>query len=274
MKYSSCALRLKRVLLWRVLLLWGDVLELFRAFVDWFEARAKNPILGYFLVAQIFLHWQDYALLIWSEEPFQNRMIEFRAQNGVWELVAQPVAMAFFFAVILPFIAFGISLATQWAVSEHKSLKAKELFELNKKRLDYETELQKRQVEKQKSVAEAVKIAQEIRDNYGSDVVDSVTESLENPTEEANKKEPLTNAQIVLLRILEMNEGTYTFSTGEIEMEDLTLLGHKDLARAKIELRGASIELRAQNMVEQSPNLDKVTMTAKGYAALDDFRTF
>ncbi len=273
MKYSSCALRLKRVLLWRVLLLWGDVLELFRAFVDWFEARAKNPILGYFLVAQIFLHWQDYALLIWSEEPFQNRMIAFRAQNGVWELVAQPVAMAFCFAMILPFIAFGVSLATQWAVSEHRSLKAKQLFEPNKRRLDHETELQKLQVEKQKAVAEAVKIAQDIRDNYGSDVVDSVTESLGSPTKEADEKEPLTNAQIALLKVLEANNGVVDFRELETGNVVFTELGHEDSARTIIELIDAAAELKKRGMVRISNFGEVATITANGYAALDDIRT-
>lgn len=259
-------------------------MELFRAFVDWFEARAKNPILGYFLVAQIFLHWQDYALLIWSEEPFQNRMIEFRAQNGVWELVAQPVAMAFCFAVILPFIAFGISFATQWAVSEHRSFKAKQLFELNKKRLDHETELkktrldhetelQKLQVEKQKAVADAVKIAQDIRDNYGSDVVDSVTESLESPTKEADEKEPLTNAQIALLKVLEANNGVVDFRELETGKLVFTELGHEDSARTIIELRDAGAELKKRGMVRISNFGEVATITANGYTALDDIRT-
>lgn len=98
-------------------------MDLSKAFTEWMDTRLRHPFLSYFFVAFVFLNWRAYALLIWSEQSFDNRLAQFNAENDIWDLVVQPAAFALFLSVVLPLISLLIAWVGAWPSIEHPKLK-------------------------------------------------------------------------------------------------------------------------------------------------------
>lgn len=257
-----------------------------KSFWDEWASRAKNPLIASFILAHIALNWQAYSLLIWATPPFEERMELFRLSNGQYQLVWQPLALGILLVVVLPIASFGITSVNKWATTQHKLLIERQGHTLKSERarLEDEREVQRQERAQRKldTVSEFVKKRSDLELKFGSEAVeqaeDQLREKLE-PEEMAEKEEweDWSDAEIAAMLFIEpYGAGIALDSEFAIGGSIFRVLGHSDLIRGRIEIRGSLRKLEKSGCVRINHNSfagTSASPTAKGYKMIDRIKS-
>lgn len=254
--------------------------DFFKSFLDGWSSRAKHPLIASFVLANIALNWQAYALLIWGSPPFEERMELFRATTGQGELVWQPLALGLLMVVILPLASFGLSKATEWATSQHKLQVERQVHNLRSERArledERETAKQIRAKNRLEEIGNLARRRNELEDEVGSDAIANAKRELTDEPDPSLIVDQLTQPQIAVLFFLNESSAPTPMPTAdEIPSKTLTLLKHRNRPRASVELRDANNSLIEDGYVAKMQNSIPAAfhLTTAGYKLMDSIES-
>lgn len=153
------------------------------------NARLRSPFLGYFVLAQIYLNYSAFALLLWGEGTVDERLDAFSSVTSVQSFVVYPIIAALVGGIVGPWITYGGAWIAKWPTEKLKKLQDDEArkirihnFEQAIEELQAEEEYNLRKV----AVAESLDKAQEVG---GDELVEEIKAGPSQPREAQNVSE-------------------------------------------------------------------------------------
>lgn len=129
------------------------------------NARLRSPFIGYFILAQIYLNYAAFILLLWGEGSVDDRVDCFAATVTFQRFVVLPILISLVGGILGPWIKFGGAWVAKWPSERLKKLESDEArklrihdFEQATEELTAEAEFNRTKV----AVAESLKRAEEV----------------------------------------------------------------------------------------------------------------
>ena len=93
--------------------------------IDALKTRLNSPVFGYFGLALLAFNWQGFFYLFVQDGNALNRIEYFEQHTTIYSIVISPLSFSLAFAVLYPWILFGVASVTAKPTELKDSLQAK-----------------------------------------------------------------------------------------------------------------------------------------------------
>lgn len=253
-------------------------MDFFKEVKDFFSERLRSPIITSISFVFFLLNWPSLFNLLFGDTTVLERIEYFDANTTICSKYIFPVAFGFMLASIWPWIAFAGSKVVSRGVARTKEFQIEEAHKVQLQRTKLRGEIQDEQDriarERENTIEHIARQRKQTVEDVGEENLQSVKESFEQlESVEKEEWEYWSNPEIAAMLFLKpYGEGLKFDMPFEIETPILKILGHRDLIRARIEIRDSLRKLEESGYVKMaySPyNDSSASPTAAGYQIID-----
>lgn len=156
------------------------------------NARLRSPFLGYFVLAQIYLNYGAFALLLWGEGTVDERVDAFSSATSLQNFAVYPIIAALVGGVVGPWITYCGAWIAKWPTEKLKKLQDDEARKIRIH--SFEQAIEELQAEEQYNlrkvaVAESLEKAQAVG---GDELVEEIKAGPSQPREAQSTSEEST----------------------------------------------------------------------------------